>query len=441
MCKKHITMSINNLHSLITGRWFIEKDYGQALLPSLYSILNGKITFKTSDKPKPEAFVFGSNKALVAASNFDNETNKDNYVLVVSIKNPIYKYNQECGPRGTKAKQKIMSIYETDPNCKGVVLDIDSGGGQVSGTPEFHDFIKNYSKPVVAYTDGLMCSAAYYIGSASSHIVANKRADAIGSIGTMIHFVDMTGFYEKKGAKVITEYATKSTNKNKDFEELLKGNPEGYIKNVLDPITETFHTDMKTARENLSEEVLTGGTYDAENSLSLGLIDEIGTLQTAIDKVFELSKATNNSNNNSNNQNMARLNVPNLEAIIGESFSEGENETGVLLTDEQVQAIEQQLQDNATALNDAETTATALQTATEEATNVTNAVQTALAEAEVDNATEMSNVQGVEALAALVAEYGSNDGGETTTPIATTEGEVENVNIVGGVDISAALNN
>ena len=153
-----------------------------------------------------------------------------------------------------------MRAYEKDAQCKGVVLDIDSGGGQVSGTPEFHDFIKEYSKPVVAYTDGYMCSAAYYIGSAADHIIANKRADKIGSIGTMISFLDLTGYYEKKGAKMITAYATKSTEKNKSFEDLLSGKPETYIKNELDPITETFHSDMKAARTNLDEAVLTEAT-------------------------------------------------------------------------------------------------------------------------------------------------------------------------------------
>jgi protease-4 len=34
-----------------------------------------------------------------------------------------------------------MKSYAQDPNCIGVVLDIDSGGGQVSGTPEFYDYI------------------------------------------------------------------------------------------------------------------------------------------------------------------------------------------------------------------------------------------------------------------------------------------------------------
>jgi protease-4 len=41
----------------------------------------------------------------------------------------------------------------------------------------------------------------------------------------------------KQGATLITEYAT-STEKNKAFEELLKGNPELYIKTELDPIAE-----------------------------------------------------------------------------------------------------------------------------------------------------------------------------------------------------------
>ena len=441
-------MNLNNLHSLITGRWFIDKAYSQSLLPSLYSILNGKLTFSTPDKPTPETFIFSANKSLVSASSFDNETNKDNYVLVVSLKNPIYKYNQECGPRGTKSKQQIMSRYESDPNCKGIVLDIDSGGGQVSGTPEFHDFIKNYSKPVVAYTDGMMCSAAYYIGSAAKHIVANKRADAIGSIGTMIHFVDMTGFYEKKGAKVITEYATKSTAKNKDFEDLLIGKPEGYIKNELDPITETFHADMNSARQNLSNEVLSGGTYNSEDSLKNGLIDEIGTLQTAIDKVFSLAKANNNNSklNNSKKNPMSKLNVPLIEAVIGSSFTEGETENGIILTDEQATAIESRLSENDNAISTAETEAT---TSTEritelEATNttVTTAIQNALATAEVDGAATMSNEEGIVALSALVAEYGSKDGDTTTTVMNSTDGDDNTeANVIGGFDISASMNN
>ena len=136
-------------------------------------------------------------------------------MLFRSIKHPIYKYSQFCGPAGTKDLQRRLERYKKDSNCIGVVMDIDSGGGQVSGTAEFYDYVKNYSKPVVSYTDGMMCSAAYYIASPSDHIVGNSRLDCVGSIGVMISFLDPTGMYLKKGATIINEYATKSTEKNR----------------------------------------------------------------------------------------------------------------------------------------------------------------------------------------------------------------------------------
>ncbi|MFA5296592.1 MAG: S49 family peptidase [Lutibacter sp.] len=377
-------MDISNVHSLLSDKWFINQSYGQALMPTLFSILSGnKISIEKTKTP--EAFISSENKSIVA-SNFDSSNNNEDYVLIVSLKNPITKYNQYCGPEGTKSKQQTMASYEGDPKCKGVVLDIDSGGGQVSGTPEFHDFIKNYSKPVVAYTDGLMCSAAYYLGSAASYIVANKRADAIGSIGTMISFVDMTGFYEKKGAKVITEYATKSTEKNKDFEDLLKGDPTGYIKNELDPITDTFHDDVKAARKNLNEEVLTGGTYNAKKSITNGLIDEIGTMKTAIEKVFSLAK-TKKSNTQNSNQNMKEIKAPSIQNALGYETPFQATDEGVFMQESEINTLE-------TALTSATANATTLQanldTVNTTVTDTATVIDAALDNAEIEHTPEMS---------------------------------------------------
>jgi protease-4 len=73
----------------------------------------------------------------------------DEYVAVINLKDPIYKYSQECGPTGTKSKMQSMKSYAQDPNCIGVVLDIDSGGGQVSGTPEFYDYIASFKNQLL----------------------------------------------------------------------------------------------------------------------------------------------------------------------------------------------------------------------------------------------------------------------------------------------------
>lgn len=394
-------MSINNLHSLLGGKWFIEKAYANSLMPALISILNGnKIDVKPNDKNLETSKV--SLKSTLVASSGSNNNSDESYVLIVSLKNPIYKYNQECGPRGTKSKQKLIANYENEINCKGIVLDIDSGGGQVSGTPEFHDFLKNYSKPVVAYTDGLMCSAAYYIACGANHIVANKRADAIGSIGTMISFLDMTGYYEKKGAKLISEYATKSTEKNKDFEDLLKGNPEGYIKNQLDPITDVFHEDVKNARPTLNEEVLKGGIFSTETSLENGLIDEIGTLQTAINKVFELAKA-DNKNNNSTNMSK-EIKAPSIQNALGYEAPFQSNENGVFLQEAEMETLEN-------ALTNANTTVTNITAVNDTATT---SIESALTGAEIEFTPEMSLAEKINLLEAQRKEYAGKTGGGKT---------------------------
>lgn len=413
-------------------------------------MLEGK-SFPVSDKQKTQTiFIAQKGKSMVSAKSFDSTTNNQEYVAVISLKDPIYKYNQECGPRGTKFKQQVMSNYEQDPNCLGVVLDIDSGGGQVSGTPEFHDYILNYSKPVVSYTDGMMCSAAYYIGSAADHIVANKRADAIGSIGVMVHFIDFSGFYEKKGANVITEYATQSTEKNRAFEELLQGKPENYIKTELDPIAEQFINDIKSVRPGVDASVYAGGTWDANGSLTNKLVDEIGSLQNAIDKVYDLAKSGSNSNNNnSNHETMSKKtkSFPTIQKLIS---VEGEgltivtslipSQTGVEMSEAQLETIETELAGKETAVNTANgkvTTAEGKVTALETAVNT--AIETAGLTAAVG--AEATTEEKIALLSTKVVEYGKNPGARGTKPGASGDVvEDENAIVDAKDDHNAAYN-
>lgn len=298
---------ISNLHSLLSSKWMIEQSLISSFFPLLESVIsNGKVS--VSEQPTP--FLCLSSGVTVEGNYYSdtNDSNQEKYVAVVPIKSTIYKYNQECGPRGTKHHQKTIQSYINDPMCIAVVLDIDSGGGQVAGTPDFYDFLKNASKPIHTYTDGLLCSAAYYIASGTKSITANQYADAIGSIGTMISFIDFTGYYEKQGAKVITEYATKSDGKNRAYRDLLAGNPETYIKQELDPITDTFIDNVKATRKAINEVVFDGSTYNSQDALAYGLIDKIGTMSELIDSIFQESKqSSTNSNLNMKMSNHAKI--------------------------------------------------------------------------------------------------------------------------------------
>lgn len=346
---------INNLHSLLSGKWFIEPSMISGFLPLLENVLS---TGKIEASKQPEPFKVYGNHIVGYSFNDNNDKPNEKYVMVHPIKSTIFKYNQECGPRGTKHHQKIIQSYLNDPLCAGIVLDIDSGGGQVSGTPEFHDFLKSAEKPIHTYTDGYLCSAAYYIASGTKSITANPRTDKIGSIGTMISFLDLTGYYEKQGAKVITEYATKSTEKNRAFEDLLSGKPELYIKTELDPITDTFINDVKLVRNDVKEGVFNGTTYNANEALAMGLIDKIGQLKDVVQSIFDSSKPQN-SNNNSN-LNMKMSNHAKVMAVIGVATLAIADDKGSYFNEEQLQSMEDALTANET---EKETLTASLQTA------------------------------------------------------------------------------
>lgn len=410
---------VGNLHSLLSGKWFIEPSTINGMYPLLQSALSGKMAFTT---PSFNSIVTAGGKTVMATKDVVNPKSEDQYVAVVAIKSPIYKYKQECGPAGTKDHQKTIQYYLNDPLCRGVVLDIDSGGGQVSGTPEFYDFLEKSSaiKPIHTYTDGLLCSAAYYLAAATSEITANKRADAIGSIGTMVSFIDFSGYYEKQGAKVITEYATKSTGKNKAFEDLLKGDPKEYIKTVLDPITDEFITDVKAGRKSVKETVFDGSTYNPKTALEMGLIDNIGTLQDVVNTIFNKTKSNQNKTTMSKKQT-------NLLAVLAVTELQM-NDNGTYLNEGQLEAIEQSLTAKEAEVSALKTTNSEAVTAKETAESSHTAVTAKV--------TEMLSTLGVKvegtadeqiaALSTAVMTLSKKPGSAHTTPKGTVEQPEEN---------------
>lgn len=422
--------NLGNLYSLLAGKWMIEDQFANSLAPYLINILK-KGDLPESNKTKPTGFVYMSTDGIVS-----EETDTDQkYVAVLSIKGPILKYSQFCGPQGTKSMMNILEKWSDDQNVVGVLLDIDSGGGQVAGTGEFANYLHNYKKPIVAYTDGMICSAAFYIASATNEIIANSHADCIGSIGTMIKYLDIDGYYEKMGAKVIEAYATKSTHKNNAFRKVKEGDLKPMIKEELDPINEVFHSEVLEYRPQVRKENLNGHhTSSMDQAKELGLIDVIGDKQYAIDRVFALAEQ---NNQNQNNQDMSgeNKNYSQIAAATGQeelklSSKILTGKKGAFLTQSQLELLEQKLEAHDGTLN------TALEAVDEKTNEVTTLEATvATIETSVSNALETADLESGEdinasiaQLGAKVKEYGAQPGAIGTKVISngdrnTGEGE------------------
>ena len=104
-----------------------------------------------------------------------------------------------------------------DPSISSVLIEVDSPGGEYSGTPEIADKVYRGRsvKPVVAVINSLGASAAYWISSQASEIVVTPSGEA-GSIGVFLMHIDESAAMEKAGYEV-TFFATPP--------EKISGNP------------------------------------------------------------------------------------------------------------------------------------------------------------------------------------------------------------------------
>jgi capsid assembly protease len=206
---------------------------------------------------------------------------------MINIIGPIVKYSSWYY-MGTQSLIQILNRLDAMDNVSGILLNIDSGGGMVSGTAELADCIASLSKKTIAYTNGYMCSAALDIAAATSARVANPHADCIGSIGTMLSYQDFSQLFEKYGATIYDIYAPQSSEKNSDF-RALKADDKSLYEAKLASLADSFINRVKSnIGDGLQDDghVFKGAVYSPQDAKAIGLIDEIGSLEFALEQLY-----------------------------------------------------------------------------------------------------------------------------------------------------------
>ncbi|BDD13143.1 hypothetical protein FUAX_55750 (plasmid) [Fulvitalea axinellae] len=231
----------------------------------------------------------------------------DGSVAIIRNVGAMMKADQWCGPMGSETKERILMSAVGSDNIVGIVWECDSGGGMVAGTESLAGTLEyaDKIKPTITFVNGMTCSACYWTASKTRHIMMGGKTSEVGSIGTMISWWDMQGYYEEQGYKLHTIRASKSTDKNEDFYQAQKGNYEPIIKETLDPINEEFHASVKASRPGIDKDCFSGKVYFTAKALENGLADSEGTLQDAID--FVLAEAENKTGSNSSNDNETEM--------------------------------------------------------------------------------------------------------------------------------------
>lgn len=191
----------------------------------------------------------------------------------------------------TKQFRNDMLEAESNPMIMAHFVHVNSGGGDAWYLDVAAAAMRDLNKPVVCYIERRAASAGLYLIVYGDVIYAATPNETIGSIGTMVAFMDIIPAYEKMGAKWIEEYATKSKLKNKKFNDLTDGKPEKYIKDELDPLQAQFEATVRDARKATADyaedhDLFAGETYSTQASIELGLIDKQGLIEEALNDCY-----------------------------------------------------------------------------------------------------------------------------------------------------------
>lgn len=108
-----------------------------------------------------------------------------------------------------QALQDMMTEALGDPGITGILLDVDSPGGEAGGVLDFSEWLaaQRGVKPIVASVNLAACSAAYAIASATDRIVMSGADAVAGSIGVVAVHTDLSAGLAKQGAKLTFIYA------------------------------------------------------------------------------------------------------------------------------------------------------------------------------------------------------------------------------------------
>jgi protease-4 len=221
------------------------------------------------------------------------------------------------------------------------------------------------------------------------------------------------------------------------------------IKNILDPARDKFVSDVNLYHPGIDASVFEGAVYAPADALALGLINELGTLQTAFDKVIELSNASKPKTLN-NTLNMNTKQLPHVQAVLGLNAPlASTEELGSYLNAEQLDTIEariETLEASKISLQEA-IDASVLDTSIQDQLFVAQGSVAGM-QASIDTLLVSAGllVEGTieektAALNAKVLEMGSKDGAVHTALKLDNDTSGASGNIIGGIDVTAALNN
>lgn len=171
-----------------------------------------------------------------------------------------------------------------DQDVKGIVFDVNSPGGHVAGNFELADeiYVARSVKPSIAIIDSMCYSGGYSLGSSTSRMVVTPSG-GVGSIGVVMMHVSVQQLMEKYGVDVNFIHAGAHKVDGNMFNAL----PDDVRSRYQASVSRSYDKFVALVARNRSMDAdavraTEALCFDAEEGVSLGLIDAIQTPKEAL---------------------------------------------------------------------------------------------------------------------------------------------------------------
>lgn len=232
-------------------------------------------------------YLIGAVVAVVAfGSHFGSSFG--NKIVVVPLEGVITtassgSFFNEGGVSSTKLVEEIKNL-DKDESVKGVIFEIDSPGGTVVASQEIADAIKKMNKTNYAVIREVGASGAYWVASSTDKIIASPMS-ITGSIGVIGSYLEFSQLFEKYGVSYERLVSGKYKDTGVPYRNLTD-DERALLQRKLDVVHEFFIEEVAKNR-NMSVDavrnVSTGEFFLGEEAKQIGLVDELGNRDTAVE--------------------------------------------------------------------------------------------------------------------------------------------------------------
>lgn len=221
-------------------------------------------------------------------------------VLVIPVRGEIFpkttRLMRAYGMMGLDVLRSQLRAAVASDQVSAVVLDIDSPGGMVEGVAETADLIRSLrkEKPIIAVSNTLCASAAYYLAAQAGEVVAVPDSFT-GSIGTIMVHGDFSEFYRSMGINVTIIRNPPRKAEGNSLEPLTE-QAQGRMQQVVDTYVSRFHADVAKGRgasvATVRAEFGQGITFMPDEARAAGMVDRVETLESVLSRAVRGRRAT-----------------------------------------------------------------------------------------------------------------------------------------------------